>query len=146
MNQAIVKKTAEEQLFIHYTYKWNLNNIHEKGLLPSSTGQIVIDDNDGEGLYCVTYADTEAQSNVEQLMEEEVNWHKVYGFLNLDEDEYEYIELSKYVVKIVFRYSGDYYIATKDNYPFLLKGYVLIPCKNLNTPLVVASSIEIEEL
>lgn len=145
MKRSIVKRIAQEQLFVHYTYKWNLKDILQKGLLPSTTGHIVISDNDGEGLYCVIYEDIVAQSMVEQLMEE-VNWNKVYEFLNVDECDFEFIELSKYVVKLVFRYSGEYYIATEDEYPFVLKGYVLIPCNDLNTPIISSSSLEIEEL
>lgn len=120
----IKKYTSNGQKFIHYTYKWNVDSILKEGLRPSTTGQMIIDNNDGAGLYCCLYDDFEAQATVIR-----------------------FIPLEDFIVAIVFEYTGEYYKCIEEGKnKFVKEGYVVIPAQSSLTPLTAPKNIEVEEL
>lgn len=142
----IEKRIAKNQTFIHYSYKWNEESILRNGLFQSMTGQMVVDNKDGAGLYCCLASDEEAQLQTLQFMEDEVDWDCVAELVNEDydpddEDTWEidgFVEREEFITAFAFKYSGEYYLCTENEGPFVKTGYVLIPAP-LNDGLVIPS-------
>jgi hypothetical protein len=71
MSYKISRLEANKELFIHFTYLWNIHSIQKEGLRQSLDGLM------GRGIYCCRANDHTTCDEIVELMSEEIDWRKV---------------------------------------------------------------------
>ncbi|WP_240420310.1 hypothetical protein [Paenibacillus periandrae] len=120
MNYKIGRFEANNELFIHYTYMWNITNIQKLGLRQSADGLM------GRGIYCCKAVDLTTREEIVKFLCDEIDWLKVSNFLPHKEHT---SQLARDLIHPLYiEYTGPYLYGEENDGGFSdIAGFVLIP-------------------
>jgi hypothetical protein len=120
MNYKISRLEAKNELFIHFTYLWNIQNIQKEGLRQSQDGLM------GWGIYCCRADDKMVRDEIVEFLSEEIDWRKVTK--NFPGQAHSRALARSLIHLLYIEYTGPYLYGEENKAGFSeVTGFVLIP-------------------